>query len=509
VRIDTLGSVEALDLAEAVWACCAEVFDDTPPYDEWRRETFERHVAREGFRLVVARAGKGVAGLAWGHVGHPGEHWSDLVRSALDPLTARRWVGDHLEVVELAVLPAHRGAGLGGRLHDALLDGVRRRCLLSTSDDPTDPAVRLHLGRGWRRLGTLEPGRQVMGLDLREADLEVDVVGGTEKRELFLSDPDDTWPAAYAVHEARIREALGDTALAVEHIGSTSVPGLAAKPIIDVLVTVPDLVDEAAYLPALLGAGYLLRVREPGHRLVRPPGRDVHVHVLEPDDPAAHDYLLFRDHLRRDPADRALYEQTKRDLVSRDWADMNAYADAKTDVVEAVKARARRAGGATPWLLPAPTERLRFRLMRPSDVELVASLETGGSRGPEGWIAWQRDNYRDHGFGLWVVETRDGAFVGDCGLTVQDVEGTPHVELGWHVRSDLRRRGYASEAAVAVCRAAAAGGLRRLIALIRPDNDASQGVARRIGMRLDGEVRAHGAPALLFVGDLAPGGEVR
>ncbi|MXG88884.1 GNAT family N-acetyltransferase [Nocardioides flavescens] len=346
MRIDTIGHADALDpdLAEAVWRCCAAVFEDTPAYDEWRRDTFERHAAREGFRLVVARPDPSgdVVGLAWGHVGHAGEHWNDLVRDALDPLTADRWVGGHLEVVELAVLPEHRRAGLGGRLLDALLDGVRRRCLLSATDDPTDPAVRLYLARGWRRVGTLGRGRQVMGLDLREADLEVEFHGPPSHVPDALTPYDDAWPAAYVEHEARIRAALGDTALSVEHIGSTSVPGLAAKPIVDVLVTVPDLVDEGAYLPALLDAGYELRVREPGHRLVRPPGRDAHVHVLEPDDPAAEDYLVFRDQLRRDAADRALYEQTKRDLISRDWASMDAYADAKTEVVEAIKERGRR-----------------------------------------------------------------------------------------------------------------------------------------------------------------------
>jgi GrpB-like predicted nucleotidyltransferase (UPF0157 family) len=170
---------------------------------------------------------------------------------------------------------------------------------------------------------------------------ETELVGGIEKRDLFLSDSDPAWPRTYAAHETRIRAALGQTAVAVEHIGSTSVPGLAAKPIIDVLVTVADITAEEDYLDQLLAAGYVLRVREPAHRLVRTPERDVHVHVLEPDTQAATDYLLLRDHLRTDAADRRLYEDTKRDLVTRDWSDMNAYADAKTEVIEAIKARAR------------------------------------------------------------------------------------------------------------------------------------------------------------------------
>jgi len=170
---------------------------------------------------------------------------------------------------------------------------------------------------------------------------EVELVGGVEQRDLFLVAPDDSWPAEYRRHEARIRRALGEAAVAVEHIGSTSVPGLAAKPIIDILVTVPDIAAEQDHVEPLLAAGYVLRVREPGHRLVRTSERDVHVHLLQVGDQAAEDYLLFRDHLRADASDRALYEDTKRELTSRQWPDMNAYADAKTDVIEAIKARAR------------------------------------------------------------------------------------------------------------------------------------------------------------------------
>ncbi|MGU3408796.1 GrpB family protein [Microbacterium sp. M1A1_1b] len=174
-----------------------------------------------------------------------------------------------------------------------------------------------------------------------------EIVGGPEPLVVGLHEYDEAWPATYRDHEQRIRRALGALPVVVEHIGSTAVPGLAAKPIIDVVVAVPDVTDEAAYLEPLLVAGYQLRVREPGHRLVRTPERDVHVHVYEQGTPAVDAYLLLRDHLRADDADRALYEQTKRALMTRQWDDMNAYADAKTSVIEAIKhrAHARRAGG--------------------------------------------------------------------------------------------------------------------------------------------------------------------
>lgn len=115
---------------------------------------------------------------------------------------------------------------------------------------------------------------------------EIELVGGAEPLRFGLVEHRDEWMREFAAHRHRIREALGATALAVEHIGSTSVPGLAAKPIVDIVVAVADIANEDSYLPALLACGYRLRVREPGHRLVRTPERDVHVHVYPAGDPA-------------------------------------------------------------------------------------------------------------------------------------------------------------------------------------------------------------------------------
>lgn len=163
----------------------------------------------------------------------------------------------------------------------------------------------------------------------------------------MLVDYDPRWPAAYHEHERRIHAALG-RGVRVEHVGSTSVPGLAAKPIIDILVTVEDITAEEDYLPPLLDAGYELRVREPGHRLVRTPARDVHVHINQVGDQDAEDLLLLRDRLRSAPEDRDLYERTKRALLSQDWPDMNSYAAAKSAVIAQIKARAHQSRGADP-----------------------------------------------------------------------------------------------------------------------------------------------------------------
>jgi GrpB-like predicted nucleotidyltransferase (UPF0157 family) len=156
-----------------------------------------------------------------------------------------------------------------------------------------------------------------------------------------IVDYDADWPLLFAELRGRVKKALGAKALAVEHIGSTSVPGLAAKPIVDMLLTVMHVEDEAGYVPALEEAGFILRVREPGHRMFRTPGRDAHLHVYEPSSRAVADYLDLRDWLRECQADRTLYAATKRDLAQRDWSDMNHYADAKTHVVLDILARAK------------------------------------------------------------------------------------------------------------------------------------------------------------------------
>jgi GrpB-like predicted nucleotidyltransferase (UPF0157 family) len=171
----------------------------------------------------------------------------------------------------------------------------------------------------------------------------LELVGGPEPLRVALHDHDPGWAVAYRQHAERILRALAGSDVDVEHIGSTSVPGLAAKPIVDIVVAVDDVAAEEDHVEPLLAAGYELRVREPGHRLVRTPARDVHVHLYGRGDPAIGEYLLLRDHLRADAADRALYERTKRELMHRRWDDSNDYADAKTAVIEAIKERARAA----------------------------------------------------------------------------------------------------------------------------------------------------------------------
>jgi len=181
--------------------------------------------------------------------------------------------------------------------------------------------------------------------------LKTGLIGGAEKREIKLVDYDMDWPKKFETHARVIANALGDSTLRIEHIGSTSVPGLAAKPIIDILVAVPDSADESAYLPHLKAAGYVLRVREPDwneHRMFRTPEQDAHVHVYSAGCHEIQRNLTFRDRLRRNADDRRRYEQTKRELAAQKWPDMNAYADAKTEVIESILAESRSACKASP-----------------------------------------------------------------------------------------------------------------------------------------------------------------
>ncbi|HEX7312751.1 MAG TPA: GrpB family protein [Pyrinomonadaceae bacterium] len=172
---------------------------------------------------------------------------------------------------------------------------------------------------------------------MADETFETGLIGGVEKREIRIADYDADWPKRFETHAKVIAEALGDAALRIEHVGSTSVPGLAAKPIIDILVEVRDSANESAYLPRLEAAGYVLRVREPEwneHRMFRTPEEDVHIHIYSAGCPEIERNLTFRDRLRRNADDRRRYEQTKRELAAKDWPDMNAYADAKSEVIE-------------------------------------------------------------------------------------------------------------------------------------------------------------------------------
>jgi GrpB-like predicted nucleotidyltransferase (UPF0157 family) len=160
---------------------------------------------------------------------------------------------------------------------------------------------------------------------------------------ITLVDYDPEWPSLFEREDRRIRAALGDTVLQLDHTGSTSVPGLAAKPCIDMTMIVPDSSDESSYVPALEAAGYSLWIREPDwdeHRVFKGPDTNVLLHVFSPGSSEVERMVGFRDWLRTHDDDRDLYLRTKRELAAREWKYVQNYADAKSAVVEEIIARA-------------------------------------------------------------------------------------------------------------------------------------------------------------------------
>jgi GrpB-like predicted nucleotidyltransferase (UPF0157 family) len=159
--------------------------------------------------------------------------------------------------------------------------------------------------------------------------------------ELAVYDP--AWPARFEAERGLIVGALGSIVREIHHVGSTAVPGLAAKPTIDIALAVPDSADELAYRSALEAVGYDFVLREPDwfeHRLLRREPRLVNLHVFTAGCSEIVAMVGFRDRLRTDATDRDLYERTKRDLAVRQWDTVQDYADAKTDVVGTIEQRA-------------------------------------------------------------------------------------------------------------------------------------------------------------------------
>lgn len=256
-----------------------------------------------------------------------GEHWVSPT------FLARHVVG------EPRILEPEKCTAIGWFSFDELPEPLS----LVTQDD-----VRMYLQKARNGSNSVEtqqtPPRQ--NTPLTEEQLQAVHVGkliplnGT----IQIADYDPTWPDLFEREAARIKDILGAHVLLLEHVGSTSVPGLAAKPRIDMLLVVANSADEASYVPALEAASYVLNVREPDwfeHRLFKGPGTDINLHVFSQGCTEIERMLLFRDWLRSHPADRQRYEHTKRELARQNWKYVQNYADAKTTVVDEIMVRAR------------------------------------------------------------------------------------------------------------------------------------------------------------------------
>jgi GrpB-like predicted nucleotidyltransferase (UPF0157 family) len=169
----------------------------------------------------------------------------------------------------------------------------------------------------------------------------------TLRGKIEIADYDPEWPSLYEREEKRIRSILGDRVVRIEHTGSTSVPDLPAKPIVDIALEVPDAGAEDVYVPDLEAAGYVLTIRESDwfeHRLFKGPDTNINLHVFSAGCPETDRMALLRDWLRTNTSDRELYARTKRELAAKDWKYVQQYADAKTEVVLEILAHAEAAG---------------------------------------------------------------------------------------------------------------------------------------------------------------------
>ena len=200
-------------------------------------------------------------------------------------------------------------------------------------------------GEDWGR-----PGITIARMTTPLSDDELRAVFVGELKEhnatIDLAEYDEEWPRLFEREVARIRRALGPKALQVEHAGSTSVPGLAAKPVIDIILVVANSSDENAYVSELEAAGYVLQIREPDwfeHRLFKGPDTNVNLHTFSEGCEEVDRMLAFRDWLRTHDDDRDRYLSAKRELATREWKYVQNYADAKSAVVQEILSRALRA----------------------------------------------------------------------------------------------------------------------------------------------------------------------
>lgn len=173
--------------------------------------------------------------------------------------------------------------------------------------------------------------------ELTDLDQSAAVVVGSSRSGVVRVVPyEEWWPGSAMALIASIRDALGDRVLELEHVGSTSVPGLAAKPVIDLCLVVADPADEATYVPALESVDLLLHIREPDwdeHRMLTRPDRSVNLHVFGPTATEPPRLVLFRDWLRVHPEDRDAYGALKVDLAARGFDRVMDYNNHKAELV--------------------------------------------------------------------------------------------------------------------------------------------------------------------------------
>ncbi|HWM19918.1 MAG TPA: bifunctional GrpB family protein/GNAT family N-acetyltransferase [Ilumatobacteraceae bacterium] len=318
---------------------------------------------------------------------------------------------------------------------------------------------------------------------------------------VVLEEYSKEWPARFEHERRDIVAALGGRAVAIEHVGSTSVPTLKAKPVIDIALVVPDTTDEDAYVPALVTIGYEFLMREPDwfeHRLLRRDDPRVNLHVFPPACDEVDRMIAFREHLRADAADRAHYQSAKEVLAQSEWPTMQHYADAKTGVIAEIVGRARRDAR---MHVVVETERLILRRFTTDDIDNLVELDgdpdvmlhvTGGRITPRDEIetdflpAFLGYYERSDGYGFWaVVEKSTGDFLGWFHFRPGEGHPDEEPELGYRLRKSAWGKGYATEGSIALIdRGFTDLGVRRVIAETMVAHTGSRRVMEKAGMRV-------------------------
>lgn len=255
---------------------------------------------------------------------------------------------------QLWVHKDHRGEGLARKIMDNVhAYGKSEGCKIATVQTMNFQGAqgfyeKLGYGEDFRREGYVNGSRCVfMKKDLpsRNEEIEKAFIDEPEKLNstIDLCPYDESWATLYTEQASLIEEAMSDLPIAVSHVGSTSVPGLSAKPIIDIVLEVPDAADEDAYVSLLESAGFILKAREPDwfveHRLFNKDDVQVNLHVFTQGCSEVQKMIRFRDHLRSHPDDLALYQQKKEELAKQVWEYTQHYADAKSDVIQTILSR--------------------------------------------------------------------------------------------------------------------------------------------------------------------------
>ena len=308
------------------------------------------------------------------------------------------------------------------------------------------------------------------------------------------------WKKLFDFEKEKLKFVFGNNGM-VEHIGSTSIEGLDAKPVIDIMIGLTDFAEASNYIQPIiqLGYTYISSYEDvmPYRRFFikeKDGVRTHHIHMVERDTEFWERRLAFRDCLRNNTLERDAYYKLKKELSAKEWKDGNDYAAAKTDFIRAAEKKIQNQRS---YMLPSETSRLSIRpltsndakdwspffINNPSDKFLALSFKPIMEQA-NAWIERQLLRYKENRYGLLaLIDKYTNNLMGMCGLLSQEVNGQPELEIGYHILPKYWGKGFATEAAIYFKQYAFNNNLTdSVISIIHIDNVLSQRVAEKNGM---------------------------